>query len=163
MSGGTRGFYQLKFPYGTALQNDGRMGQCGMALDPEPIQFLDSEQSVHKHNLHPCTTYLCFRASTYINPGFFFPMNCLLGVRSQQHPKVSGGHRYQAGPLSSTNPQQEADGTGSYGYKGLAALLLSFFWAFLQEVSKVQIFYSPLATKYDIPFQRMKAPVKVSP
>ena len=35
------------------------------------------------------------------------------------------------GPLSSTNPQEEADREGSYGYKGLAPLLLSFFWALL--------------------------------
>lgn len=42
------------------------------------------------------------------------------------------------GPLSSTNPQQEEDREGSYDCKGLAALLLSFSWAFLQEVSKVQ-------------------------
>lgn len=42
------------------------------------------------------------------------------------------------GPLSSTNPQQEADREGSNGRKGLAALLCSFLWAFLQEISKVQ-------------------------
>lgn len=42
------------------------------------------------------------------------------------------------GPLSSINLQQEIDREGPYGYKGLAALLLSFLWAFLQEVSKVR-------------------------
>ena len=40
------------------------------------------------------------------------------------------------GPLSSTNPQQEADREGSSGCKGLAALLRSFLWAFLQESTK---------------------------
>ena len=82
-------------------------------------------------------TYRCLSASANIIPKFFFyklsARVMLLGLAAFQT-------EWPTDMVLSLLPTPSRKKTGRvpYGCKGLAALLLSFSWAFLQEVSKVQ-------------------------